>query len=265
MGDDAGIGTADRGRRLADRNAVRGLDDAGIGTAVGAGVGAAVGDGIGHGRRRRDRHGRRRRDRRCRPGFAACRPKHCAWTGRRRDRHRRRCWSWRGRRRLRWPTGRAQAARASVAAPSGKQLRLDGGRSVGPQRRLAIILRAGVFTFASGCQQSPRSGTPARRYHRPEGGFPVSPGAYLPRTDAGPPGSPPWRALLRRRPSRWLPSAAVMSETASVEKRSAGAAPCAAQAAQAAECRAAATAVADRAGASSARERCRHERQAAAS
>ena len=121
------------------------------------------------------------------------------------------------------------------------------------------------FHFASGCRHSPRSGTPARRYHRPEGGFPVSPGAYLPRTDAGPPGSPPWRALLRRRPSRWLPSAVVMSESASVEKRSAGAAPQAAQAAQAAECRAAATAVADRAKASSAREHRRHERQAAAS
>ena len=46
MGDDAGIGTADRGWRLADRNTARGLDDAGIGTAVGAGVGAAVGDGV---------------------------------------------------------------------------------------------------------------------------------------------------------------------------------------------------------------------------
>ena len=44
MGDDAGIGTADRGWRLADR-------------------------------------------------------KYCVWTDRRRDRHRRRCWSWRGRRR----------------------------------------------------------------------------------------------------------------------------------------------------------------------
>jgi hypothetical protein len=39
MGDDAGIDTADRGWRLADRNTARGLDDAGIGTAVGAGVG----------------------------------------------------------------------------------------------------------------------------------------------------------------------------------------------------------------------------------
>ena len=49
MGDAAGIGTADRGWRLADRHTARGLstgDDAGNGTAVGAGVGAAVGDGI---------------------------------------------------------------------------------------------------------------------------------------------------------------------------------------------------------------------------
>ena len=46
MDDDAGIGTADRGWRLADQNSARGLDDAGIGIAVGAGVGVAVGDGI---------------------------------------------------------------------------------------------------------------------------------------------------------------------------------------------------------------------------
>ena len=92
--------------------------------------------------------------------------------------------------RLRWPTERAQAVRASVAATSGKQLRLDGGRSVEPQRPRAC-----------GC----------------------------------------------------------------VERHSARDAPRAAQEAQAAECRAAATAVANRAGASSARERRRHERQAAAS
>ena len=49
MGDDAGIGTADRGWRLADRHTARGLgmgDDAGIGTAIGARVGAAVSDGV---------------------------------------------------------------------------------------------------------------------------------------------------------------------------------------------------------------------------
>ena len=89
MGDDAGIGTADRGWRLADRNTARGLDDAGIGTAVGAGVGAAVGDGID----------------------------------------------------------------TAVGDESGKVVGdgsspVVGGRSVGPQRRLAIcILRAGVFTL----------------------------------------------------------------------------------------------------------------------
>ena len=48
----------------------------------------------------------------------------------------------------------------------------------------------------------PRTGVlPARR--RP----PTSPRTYLPRTDERPPGSPPWRALLRRRASRRPPFA----------------------------------------------------------
>ena len=49
VGNEAAIGTADRGCRLADRHTARGLstgDDAGNGTVVGDGVGAAVGDGI---------------------------------------------------------------------------------------------------------------------------------------------------------------------------------------------------------------------------
>ena len=51
-------------------------------------------------------------------------------------------------------------------------------------------------------------GHPSTKVPPSRRGFPVSPWrVFLPRTDDGPPGSPPWRALLRRRPSRRPPSA----------------------------------------------------------
>ena len=147
MGDDAGIDTADRGWRLADRNTARGLDDAGIGTAVGAGVGAAVGDGIDtavgdeSGKVVGDGSGTIVDDGISMDDDAGIGTADRGW--RLADQN-----TARGLDVARWPTERAQAARASVAATSVKQLRLDGGRSVGPQRRLAIcILRAGVFTL----------------------------------------------------------------------------------------------------------------------
>ena len=166
MGDDAGIDTADRGWRLADRNTARGMDDAGIGAAVGAGLESARP-----------------------PAMGSTRP------------------------------SATKAARSSL-----------------PRAASSCVLTAGGPSGCSGVSRSASSvpefslcfwlptvspvGHPSTKVPPSRRGFPVSPGAYLPRTDAGPPGSPPWRALLRRRPSRWLPSAVVMSETASVEKHS---------------------------------------------
>ena len=81
--------------------------------------GMAVGDGIGMG----DDAGTGTADR----GWRLADRKHCAWIGRRRNRHRRRCWSWRGRRR-RDRHGRRRRdrhCRQGLAARRLKTLRVD--------------------------------------------------------------------------------------------------------------------------------------------
>ena len=83
------------------------------GKVVGDGSSPVVGDGLGMG----DDAGIDTADR----GWRLADRKHCAWTGRRRDRHRSLCWSRRGRRR-RDRHGRWRRKRQGVAPRSGERL-----------------------------------------------------------------------------------------------------------------------------------------------